>query len=327
MGLLSFLGSRAERPSLQLYGKLPIAKDYLRVGCGEGSGRALREWLDGTFGSTREGGRPLVLSEGLRFFGQGEDGPLQGAIEPSTDAGGHRTFPFVVFVERRAQRLAKDVDEGVLVEAERVWRLLRTVRDECCAATDGMQLLARQRGREFDLTQDDSALFDTNDFDVWIETLWPDEGRAGLDDVLAGVADVAARRPNGPFRLPLVRECPMREQVVGWIRALRVLGALTDSKVPTVYFPGRSMVASIEPACAVLGGRPLGAREVDWIVAGPDEDLGEGDFASGSRGPSSADSEEGGAPERFLTALTGAAGRSVVPRAEPPAYPRLPPSG
>ena len=37
---------RKEVASVELYGKLPIAKDYLRIGCGEGAGLAFRDFLD-----------------------------------------------------------------------------------------------------------------------------------------------------------------------------------------------------------------------------------------------------------------------------------------
>ena len=36
--MFSFL--RKESVALQLYGKLPLAKDYLRIGCGQGAGAA-----------------------------------------------------------------------------------------------------------------------------------------------------------------------------------------------------------------------------------------------------------------------------------------------
>ena len=36
---------RRESPQLQLYGKLPLAKDYLRVGASKGAGLDLRDWL------------------------------------------------------------------------------------------------------------------------------------------------------------------------------------------------------------------------------------------------------------------------------------------
>jgi hypothetical protein len=94
----NFLGRGNENAALQLYGKLPLAKDYLRIGCGDGAGRDLREWLDRTFGTGRD---QLVLHEPLRFIGQGEKEPLQGILWPSSDAGGLRLFPFTLFVERR----------------------------------------------------------------------------------------------------------------------------------------------------------------------------------------------------------------------------------
>ena len=56
---------RREIAAVELYGKLPIAKDYLRVGGGEESGLALRDWLDRGFSPTSDAEhRPLLAWPG-----------------------------------------------------------------------------------------------------------------------------------------------------------------------------------------------------------------------------------------------------------------------
>src|SRR5262245_31500865 len=106
--MFSFL--RSETAGVELYGKLPLAKDYLRVGCGEGSGLALREWLDRAFSGAADSVHPPQLAYPMRFVtGDALGAPLSGCAWPSSDAGGLRKFPFALFVERKRKPLVEDL--------------------------------------------------------------------------------------------------------------------------------------------------------------------------------------------------------------------------
>ena len=59
---------RKEIAPIELYGKLPIAKDYLRIGGGTGAGIALRDWLDQGFSSRVERGAVPTLAWPGRFL-------------------------------------------------------------------------------------------------------------------------------------------------------------------------------------------------------------------------------------------------------------------
>ena len=292
MKFSSFL-LRQESASLQLYGKLPVAKDYLRIGCGDGAGRALREWLDSTFGTVRDASEALILSEPLRFLGLSEKEPLQGCLWPSSDEGGHRKFPFAVFVARKRKALANDIAEGNLGQAEGVWRLLSETHERCLAAEDGRALLDEHRGKDVDVTGAEQVPGVPADFDTWVAILWPDEGLAGLKSLLEEVAALAGQRHDGPYRLPLARALPLRDQVIAWIDFLREIGALHREDVPTVFFPNRTLVPSHEPAQMVVLGRELRNDEVTWLTASGEEALGTGDFATGKEGADPGDLEEG----------------------------------
>lgn len=275
----SFLGLGHESPALQLYGKLPVAKDYLRIGCGEGSARDLREWLDRTFGATRGADDELELAEPLRFLGQGTKDPLQGCLWPSADAGEQRKFPFTVLVERRAKSLLADLERGNLAQAEGLWRELAETRERCLAAQDGQQLLAAQRGREMELASIEEAAGAAADFDAWVAALWPEE-QDGLSELFQRLQALVRDRYAGPFRLPLVRDLPLRDQVIAWTRVLRALGALAGDELPTLFFPAPQLVTSSLSASLVISARPLGDDAVVWLTtAGGDRSLGPADFS------------------------------------------------
>lgn len=276
----SFLGMGQESPPLQLYGKLPVAKDYLRIGCGDGSARDLREWLDRTFGTTRSSEDDLVLEEPMRFLGQGAKDPLEGCIWPSADAGELRKFPFTVFVERRSKALLADFDEGNLAEAEGVWRKLAETRETCLASSDGQKMLEEHRGREVDLGSFEKVTGAPADLDAWVGALWPEERLDGLFEIFARVDELARGGHAGPYRLPIVRDLPVRDQVIAWTVVLRTVGALPADEVPTLFFPPRTLVSSAAPGSLVISPKPLTDDQVVWLTTpGGEGALGPADFS------------------------------------------------
>ncbi len=285
MSAFSLFGKSAETPALQLYGKLPIAKDYLRVGCGEGAALAMRDLLDGTFGTTRNGEDELVLGETLRFIVGGKE-PLQGTIWASSDAGGHRRFPFMLCVERRGKKLARDFENG-LVQAEGVWRSLAEIFGESQDYGDGQELLERQRGRTLELEAEGSTTLPGTDFDTWVSALWPTEGVAGLQAVLSGLRDQVGTKAT-LLRLPLVRELALRDQVIGWTSTLISLGVFADGVSPTLFFPTSALVPSSDVASLIATSGMPSAETVRWLTAGyGPERLGGGDYCAGLDVPAS----------------------------------------
>jgi hypothetical protein len=302
----SFLGLGQESPALQLYGKLPVAKDYLRVGCGEGSGRELREWLDRAFGAVREASEQPVLREPLRFLGQGSKEPLLGLVWPSSDAGGLRSFPFTLFVARRKRALAADLDAG-LAEAEGLWRLLAELRDRCLGFAEGREVLDDVRGREVELAACAPVESSAADFEAWIGALWPQQGLDGLFALFAAIGELARARHAGPYRLPLVRELSMRDQVLAWIALLRTLGALPQGEVPTLFFPPRSLAPPPELASLVVSRDPLSGEEIPWLTAAAgDAGLGAGDFTRSHDGSTATAPPSGGSGARLSDSLRDA---------------------
>lgn len=291
---MRLFGRGHESPPLQLYGKLPLAKDYLRVGCGEGSGRELREWLDRTFGTGRG---ELVLQEPLRFVGQGTKEPLQGYLWPSSDAGGLRRFPITLFVERRRKALLADLGRG-LAEAEGVWRLLAEARERCLAFEDGRELLDDHRGRELEIGADLAVADEHADLDAWTAALWGAAGLEGLRATLARIAALVRERYHGPYRMPLVRELPLRDQVLAWTHVLSALAALPADEIPTLFFPPRSLAAPSGVGSVVISRVPIGDERVSWLTAAPgDPACGAADFAAEHGEPAS---NGGGEGERAL---------------------------
>jgi hypothetical protein len=272
--MFSFLGR--ENPPVQLYGKLPIAKDYLRLGCGEGSARDLREWLDRAFGGSMDASQQLVLSEPLRFLGQSDKDPLQGVLWPSSDAGGLRRFPFTLCVARKRKALANDLEEG-LGQAEGVWRKLAHLREECLAAADGQGLLGSLRGRELELTESERVESVSTDLDAWVAALWPEDGLDGLHEMMGSIRTQARSGHAAPYRVPLVRGLPLRDQVLGWVGVFRALGAL-NGELPSLFFSMRSLGASGDLASLVVARSPLTEDQAVWLLPPGGVDLGPADF-------------------------------------------------
>jgi len=287
-----------ERPQLQLYGKLPLAKDYLRAGCGDGSGRELREWLDQAFGSARDVASQPVLGEPLRFLGQASDEPLQGCLWPSSDEGGKRSFPFALCIERRRRALLEDLDEG-LPRAGAIWRELETLREGAELAGDGARFLDAFRGRELDLQSIEPRAVGRADYGAWLDALWPFEREAGLARALAKVRDLAREPRGGPWRVPLARALPLLDQVHAWLFALTELGALSKDSVPTLFLPSAAGLlgpSTFEPAFAVIAPEPLSGDQVAWLLpAHADQLLGERDLG---RGIAASEREQAADPER-----------------------------
>lgn len=272
---------RKETRPLQLYGKLPIAKDYLRVGGGQGTGLQLRDWLDQGFSSTAERGSAPEFPWAARFLMPGEgDEPLMGCAWPSSDEGGHRRFPFVVYIERRRRALLSSFAEG-MGSLQEVWAKLEGFHAACDNYPDGQSFLAAMRGHEIDVEEGDDTIPARINLEAWTSAMWPSEGQEGLVRTLASLRRLADDRYPGPLRLPLSGDLASAAQVHGWWTALAEVKLLGAGDVPTVFFPGGAQDGE-EPAFAVFFRGRLRPGDAAWVSSARGQsNLGTGDFCIG----------------------------------------------
>jgi hypothetical protein len=259
---------------LQLYGKLPIAKDYLRIGYGEGVARSLREWLDRAFSGVADAASPSVLPYPMRFLTAGEEGPpLMGSIWPSSDAGGLRLFPFAVAVERKARSLLTDLEEG-LGRAEGLWPKIEAIHAAHGNFGDGRSFLAAMRGQMLDAHKAPALPRERVDLETWTGALWPDRGGEGLDDTLDRLGELRGSRRGTPLRLPLVAGLSLTAQVHGWWRVMSALDLVDSGSVPTLFFP-QPLAPLEEPLFLTVFRGPLRVEDLPWLCSAREETLEE----------------------------------------------------
>jgi len=271
--------SRREQATLELYGKLPLAKDYLRIGMGSGVGLELRDWLDHAFSGAGETEPPRIARPTRFLLGDDWSDCFQGVVVPSSDVGGLRPFPFVLGIERKRRALLKDVAGG-FDQAHSVWEHLRREHDRASSMSDGREVLAALRGTEISISDDPPDRAGGVDLDMWIESLWPEEKRDGLDAALGTLTSLG----NGArehVRLPLVGDLPLRPQVHAWLTILLRIGVIAAEGCPTIFFPLAPRHAEERGQYAFLTifrGKPI-PTNAGWLDApSPDLATGPGDL-------------------------------------------------
>jgi hypothetical protein len=268
-----------EAPYLQAYGKLPLAKDYLRVGASQGHGRALREWLDHAYsGSVNAKGEAPSLPWPARFIvGCGADEPLMGSIWASSDRGGERPFPFALFVERRRKLLASELGEDETALAA-IWDELERAYEHHRGVADGESYLAWMRERSLapkDLRQ---SRLDRVSWDTWVRALWPEDGLDALQEILVSLMRLGRVGHRRPLRLPLVQDLPVYPQVHAWSSAIAAAQLLPKGELPTHFFPQAPQNGS-EPSFCTFFLSAIGPADAAWIAPkSVHGDLGEGDY-------------------------------------------------
>ncbi len=267
---------RKEIAPVELYGKLPLAKDYLRIGGGKGAAIALRDWMDQGFSSQVERGAVPKVAWPARFLMGGYSGdPLMGGFWPSSDSGGLRPFPFASFVERRRKSLTADWESGD-GKLKSLWDRLALVYASHSRYSDGQSFLQSVRGQEIDVSAAPETDSDRIDFDAWMAGLWPDDGMDGLVQTLVETAGNGKFGPNDPLRLPLINDLPTLSQAHAWWFALAELGHLSRGDCPTLFFP-QPNGSSEAPHFITFFRGPLKPSEQFWI--GPiDGEIRPGDF-------------------------------------------------
>ncbi len=289
-----FSSLRKERRPLQLYGKLPIAKDYLRIGCGQGSAAAWRSWLDRAFSPTgTQSSAPLLLWPARYVYQDDEHAPVLGTAWPSSDAGGLRKFPFSLLVERRPKALLKDTWRG-FPRGATLWGVLRDLYARRSRHEDARDYISAMRSEELVCDPVDEKEAKGADFHAWTQSLFP-AGRDGLEELLSRMCQLDRDGFRGPYRLPLAAGLPVRDQVHAWLTALSTLELLDTDRQPTLVFPDAERVAYDfdKPLyLMIVRSRPT-PDLVPWLTLVGDEPLFEGDFvctptkAEGVRPPSS----------------------------------------
>jgi hypothetical protein len=266
---------REEILGVEVYGKLPLAKDYLRVGCAEGTPALWRKWLDAGF-SGGSGGTFPALCGPLRFAtGSVWGEPLVGLLWPSSDAGGLRKFPLTFVVERRAKPARADAAAGFPV-ARALWRELEALKRASEARPDGAAFLGAVRGRELDLqalAPAQAERFDFGSFEAAYAAL--DGGLVGL---LRKLAELRRSGPRTVLRLPLAANLDLVEQAHGWLSLCSELGLLHGVDSPAAYFPADAP-ADGAPAALVLATRPFQPSDVGWLAPVGANRLGPEDLA------------------------------------------------
>jgi len=260
------------RPELQLYGKLPIAKDYLRIGCGEGSALAFREWLDRGFSTEVGESRGPTLPWPMHFLvgAEGRD-VLVGTLWNSADAGGERAFPFTLFVRRPRGAARKDLERS-LVEGVSLWEELERIRERIDDYREGRELLRNERGQLVrGAGTGGHASFVS--LEEWLAALWPERGLDGVRETVEELADEAAEGNLHARRLPLAPRRSVVEQVRAWLLLLDRAGCRARSGVPTLFLPhlwsGELRgEASEEPRWMAVHLSPLRPSDVELLSRG-----------------------------------------------------------
>lgn len=269
---------RKEVAAIELYGKLPIAKDYLRVGGGNGAGIALRDWVDQGFSTLGDRAAPPTLAWPGRFIiGQYPGDPLMGCSWPSSDSGGLRPFPFTTFMARRKKALAADWAAGGTA-LRPLWDQLMGVYTAHSSFGDGQGFLAAMRGKEIQVASAVAQERERVDFDLWVKTIWPDGGVDELVHLLVALTRLAQMRWAGPVRLPLVAGLPSIPQVHAWWGALAELHLVDRNGAPTMFFPIEGGLGPMPHFVTFLLG-PLDPTQQAWL-APPTTNLGTGDHAT-----------------------------------------------
>lgn len=252
---------------LQLYGKLPIAKDYLRIGAAEGAGLALRDWMDRAFSPSAGAANAPGLAGALAFaLGDSAAPPLLGIIRPSSDTGGLRPFPFALFVEHRRKALLQDLESGA-GQSLALWQELERAVAEHSQHRDAQSFLTEMRGRSLDVERIAPARAEAIDFAAWRNALNAAPDKDFLSELLATLRGLGRQAYDGPIRLPLVHGMPSVAQTQAWWIALRECALVRRDAPPTVFLPAPSVAAGSMAAFAVFFRKPPTPEQAPWLRA------------------------------------------------------------
>lgn len=253
--MFSFFKRDNGSAELALYGKLPLAKDYLRIGCGQGSALAVREWMDAAY-SPRDS-EPPRIGQPLRFLVASDPGDwVVGTIRSSSDAGGKRPFPFALLAgapRRSVERFALDGADDLAG----LWAALHSIQGELAGHADGREVLAALRSRKLEpLATSESA--GTLTLSAWVRALWPDRKEAALEGVREELEGWKRDGLRGPVSLPLARGASLVHQAQAWVGALERVGWMVRGEPYQLFFPhGSGPEGALPRAFVTRGGLDL----------------------------------------------------------------------
>ncbi|MEQ8768295.1 MAG: hypothetical protein RL885_30610 [Planctomycetota bacterium] len=127
-----------EKLTLAAYGKLPLSKEFLRVGCVGAGPVAFKDWVDVGFSSTAEVHRdapPDWYRRVLFLEPEGREAVVA-SIRDSSDEGGERRFPFAVFVTLKSRPLRSLAVGGLAFALEPFWEMLEDRNRDLASASD-----------------------------------------------------------------------------------------------------------------------------------------------------------------------------------------------
>lgn len=261
---------------ISLFGKLPIAADFLRRRCFGGAGAAFRDWLSSVEASTdgvRVGWRLLHVAEGYPEI-------VVAQVVPSVDATGTRRFPLALYTSVPRAVLGADAAE-VLHRAVSVWREI----GEACCAVRSASLASLDDALDGHCVRIDS-LQSVLQEPVSLRAVARSPEGGGLEGDLACrlwrlrtvLSDLANRRYRGPhipvLALPLASEFCFESQAMVWLKVLQPYGVGgREHAALNVAMPhpcdGETCRRALELR---LLSRPLLVRDgAEWLTTDPVE--------------------------------------------------------
>ncbi len=232
-----FRGPKSIEAAVSAYGKLPLYKDFLRLGPAGREARALRQWLDrgiSHYWAEREETRehPIGLHGFLLSFPDSRR-QLLGALWGSHDEGELRRFPFTFFAALPGGRDAFPRPSSLAVLAQ-VLTKAADMRRELAAAGDVDQFYKRFRGATWDLVRErdgeirERLIRETSEVTIG-ELASSLYGESGSEEWPALLAYLRRRLESGSgmafaARLPSSPLLPVDTQVAFWCALLTAWG-------------------------------------------------------------------------------------------------------
>jgi hypothetical protein len=212
---------------LAAYGSLPLARDLLSCGVTSEAGRGFVRLLQGIAPALVE--VPAIGGLSMQVLWRSAPRSTVAAlVRPSTDTGGHRPFPFGVFVE-----VPWDPDDA---HPETAYSCLSPTIDslsqawdDAAAQRDEDSFLRVLRGRKVAAPLQPALASTHVPVAAWVETAFAGNQRDLANAVWrlhhAGLRAAHDRRSLAEgFRMPLASQWPLAPQVDAWLAALRAEG-------------------------------------------------------------------------------------------------------
>ncbi|MCP4659668.1 MAG: type VI secretion system-associated domain-containing protein [bacterium] len=230
-------GPKRIEAAVSAYGKLPLYKDFIRLGPAGREAQALRQWLDRGIShywadrdETRE--HPIGLHGFLLSF-PGSRRQLLGSLWGSHDQGELRRFPFTFFAALPGGRDAFPRLSSLAV-LDQVVDKAADMRRELAAAADVDHFYKRFRGATWDLVRErddeirERLIRETAEVTIG-ELASSLYGEAGSQEWPALLAYLRRRLGSGSgmafaARLPTSPLLPLRSQVAFWCALLAAWG-------------------------------------------------------------------------------------------------------